>query len=136
MVSIYSVCKLNLEGFLFAVLWSSLSNISIIWFVKSLVEFPWNFLVLVLILSGIHKTIFFLSSMVIVLFRLSVSAVVNFASTFSYKIIHFNLFPNLYTDLCKIRVTLKIIFQLRAGACENWMGCWDNRHKLAWIRWD
>ena len=65
----YSFYKLNLEGFffLFTVFWSSLSYTSIILSVKSLVEFPWNFLVLVLILLGIRKTIFSLSSTVVVL---------------------------------------------------------------------
>jgi len=100
----YSFYKLNLEGFffLFTVLWSSLSYTSIILSVKSLVEFPWNFLVLVLILLGIRKTIFSLSSTVVVLFRFSVSAVINFVSAFFYEIIHFNLCPNLYIELCKI----------------------------------
>ena len=83
-------------------LWSSLNYTSIILSVESLVEFPWNFLVVVLILLGIHKTIFSVSSTVVVLFRCSVSAVINFASTFFCKIIHFSLCPNLYRELCKI----------------------------------
>ena len=98
----YSFYKLNLEGFsffFFTVLWSSLSYNSIILSVKSLVEFPWNFLVPVLILLGIYKTIFSLSSTVVVLFRFSVSAVINFAYTFFCKIIHFNLCPN-YIESC------------------------------------